>query len=62
MLRHRVTVGGETAVRVLYSARSLDEVRFCGPTAFVEMIAGQLVDIGHDPSRVRTERFGPTGS
>jgi hypothetical protein len=24
--------------------------------------AGQLVHIGHDPSRIRTERFGPTGS
>jgi len=33
----------------------------CGPSAFVEAIAGQLVDIGHDPSRIRTERFGPTG-
>jgi ferredoxin-NADP reductase len=116
MLRHRVAAGGETAVRVLYSARSLDEVLYqeellslgsnedigvrlaltrawpdswqahrgritpellrdvswpaeerpliyiCGPTAFVEAIAGQLVDIGHDPSRIRTERFGPTGS
>jgi ferredoxin-NADP reductase len=116
MLRHRVAVGGETPVRVLYSARSLDEVFYreeflslastrdvslhlaltrawpdiwqghrgrvtpellrevswpaderpliyiCGPTAFVEEIAGQLVDLGHDPSRIRTERFGPTGS
>jgi ferredoxin-NADP reductase len=116
MLRHRVAVGGETAVRVLYSARSLDDVIYreeflalgsnedlgvrlaltrawpdswqghrgritpellrdvswpaeerpliyiCGPTAFVEAVAGQLVDIGPDPSRIRTERFGPTGS
>jgi ferredoxin-NADP reductase len=116
ILRHRVAVGGETAVRVLYSARSLDEVLYreeflslgsnediavrlaltrawpdgwqghrgritpellrdvswpaeerpliyiCGPTAFVETIAGELVHIGHDPSRIRTERFGPTGS
>ena len=116
MLRHRVAVGAETAVRVLYSARSLDEVLYreeflalgsdedigvrlaltrawpdswqghrgritpellrdvswpaeerpliyiCGPTAFVEAIAGQLVAIGHDPSRIKTERFGPTGS
>jgi ferredoxin-NADP reductase len=116
MLRHHVAVRGETAVRVLYSARSLEEVLYreellslglnedigvhlaltrawpdtwhghrgritpellrdvswppeerpliyiCGPTAFVEAIAGQLVDLGHDPSRIRTERFGPTGS
>ncbi len=33
----------------------------CGPTAFVEAIAGTLVELGHDPGSVRTERFGPTG-
>jgi ferredoxin-NADP reductase len=33
----------------------------CGPTALVESVATQLVDLGHQPSRVRTERFGPTG-
>jgi ferredoxin-NADP reductase len=33
----------------------------CGPTPFVETAADLLVDAGHDPARVRTERFGPTG-
>jgi ferredoxin-NADP reductase len=33
----------------------------CGPTAFVETVADILVSFGHDPSRVKTERFGPTG-
>lgn len=33
----------------------------CGPTAFVEAVAGLLVDQGYDSSNVRTERFGPTG-
>lgn len=33
----------------------------CGPTGFVETIANLLVAQGHDPSRIRTERFGPTG-
>jgi ferredoxin-NADP reductase len=32
----------------------------CGPTGFVEAIADALVTLGHDPSRIRTERFGPT--
>ena len=32
----------------------------CGPTGFVEMIAERLVMAGHDPSRIKTERFGPT--
>ena len=30
----------------------------CGPTGFVEHVADILVQLGHDPSRVRTERFG----
>ncbi len=33
----------------------------CGPTGFVEAVADMLVALGHDPSRVKTERFGPTG-
>jgi len=33
----------------------------CGPTGFVESVTGALVELGHDPGRVRTERFGPTG-
>lgn len=30
----------------------------CGSTAFVESTAALLVALGHDPARVRTERFG----
>jgi len=33
----------------------------CGPTPLVESVAGALVELGHDPGRIRTERFGPTG-
>lgn len=33
----------------------------CGPTPFVEAAANLLVRAGHDPDRIRTERFGPTG-
>jgi ferredoxin-NADP reductase len=115
MLRHHRAVGSTVPARLLYSARSLDEViyrdelttlsdrgevdvRFtltrsqpegwsgyrrridgdllaeiawpaadrplvyvCGPTAFVETAAQALVDLGHDPGRIKTERFGPTG-
>jgi ferredoxin-NADP reductase len=32
----------------------------CGPTGFVETAASTLVALGHEPSRIRTERFGPT--
>jgi ferredoxin-NADP reductase len=30
----------------------------CGPTGFVEMAADILVALGHEPRRVKTERFG----
>jgi ferredoxin-NADP reductase len=35
-------------------------VYVCGPTGFVEAVADALVALGHDPNRIRTERFGPT--
>jgi ferredoxin-NADP reductase len=112
MLRHHQAAGSTVPVRMLYSARSLDEViyrdelqresgeidvRFtltrtqpegwhgysrridrslleevawptaqrplvylCGPTGFVETAASALVELGHEPGRIRTERFGPS--
>jgi len=116
MLRHHQAVESDTPARLLYSARSLEEViyrdelarladddvgdvRFtltrewpqtwpgyrrridrdllaevgwppaerplvyvCGPTGLVEAAANALVELGHEPARVRTERFGPTGA
>lgn len=34
----------------------------CGPTALVEVVANALVRLGLPPDRIRTERFGPTGT
>ena len=33
----------------------------CGPTPLVEAVATDLVELGHEPARVKTERFGATG-
>ena len=33
----------------------------CGPTPLVESVAEGLVHLGHVPTRIKTERFGPTG-
>ena len=33
----------------------------CGPTPFVEAVSEALVQLGHDPQAIKTERFGPTG-
>ena len=113
MARHRRLTGSAVPARLIYSARSLDDVIYrselesadpglevvvtltrtqppgwtgrsgrvdagllgdaawpprdgplafvCGPTSFVEAVAAALVELGYDPARVRTERFGATG-
>jgi ferredoxin-NADP reductase len=33
----------------------------CGGTLLVEAVAAALVELGYEPARVKTERFGPTG-
>ena len=116
MLRHHAAVQARIPVRLLYSARSVDDIIFrdelhrlgeaydvrieytltreapadwtghrrridralleevgwpagdhalafvCGPTPLVEHVATLLVEVGYDPPRVKTERFGPTGA
>jgi ferredoxin-NADP reductase len=36
------------------------DIFVCGPTPFVETAADILVALGHDPKKIRTERFGGT--
>ena len=46
---------------ISWPASDMPNVYVCGPTPFTESVASSLVELGHDPARVRTERFGPTG-
>lgn len=41
---------------------TLPQVFICGPTALVEGAAAAVVELGVPADRVRTERFGPTGT
>ena len=52
----------ELLEEVSWPARERPLAYVCGPTAFVETASEALVDLGHDPTRIRTERFGPTGT
>lgn len=52
--REMLTVDG-------FSPNDSPDIYVCGPTGFVENVAAVLVEEGHDPGRVRTERFGPSG-
>jgi ferredoxin-NADP reductase len=41
-----------------WPAEFTPDVFVCGPTGFVETVSDIFVALGHDPRRVRTERFG----
>ncbi|WP_037363995.1 ferredoxin reductase [Nakamurella lactea] len=59
-LPHRITLSDLTAHGW---PADLEPMCFvCGPTGFVEAVATALVDLGHPADRVKTERFGPSGS
>jgi ferredoxin-NADP reductase len=45
---------------VSWPAPEMPRVFVCGPTPLVESVSALFVELGHDPARVRTERFGPT--
>jgi len=59
---HRGRVDRNLLADVAWPPQQRPLVYVCGPTAFVEGVAEALVDSGHEPSRIRTERFGPTGT
>ena len=45
-----------------FPAQSRPRVFICGPTGLVETAGQHLLDLGHDPSLIKTERFGPSGA
>jgi ferredoxin-NADP reductase len=58
---HARRVDAEMLAEVGPSPAERPTIYVCGPTPFVEAVAAALVHLGHEPQRVRTERFGPTG-
>jgi ferredoxin-NADP reductase len=54
-------VDAEMLAEVGPEASEQPHVYVCGPTPFVETVAEALVGLAHDPQRIKTERFGPTG-
>jgi ferredoxin-NADP reductase len=59
--RSPARVDAELLKAVTFQPEDAPTTYVCGPTPFVEAVADLLVAAGHDPARVRTERFGPTG-
>jgi ferredoxin-NADP reductase len=54
-------VDAELLKAVAFAPEDEPTIYVCGPTPFVETVADLLVEAGHSPALVRTERFGPTG-
>ena len=54
-------VDGDMLREVGPTVQEEPEVYVCGPTPFVEAVADALVRLGHEPHRIKTERFGATG-
>jgi ferredoxin-NADP reductase len=43
-----------------FSPDRMPRIYVCGPTRFVEDVSSLLVELGHEASMIKTERFGPS--
>jgi ferredoxin-NADP reductase len=58
---YRRRIDGEMLAEVAFLPADRPLAFVCGPTPLVESAATALVELGHDPARIKTERFGRTG-
>jgi ferredoxin-NADP reductase len=58
---HRGRITPELLDQTSWPPEDHPRAYICGPTGFVEAVAEALVSAGHNPIRIRTERFGPSG-
>ena len=58
---YRRRIDRQMLAEVAWPAVERPHVFVCGPTPLVESVAAGLTDLGHEPERVKTERFGPSG-
>jgi ferredoxin-NADP reductase len=58
---HRGRIDRALVDAVTWTPQERPRIYVCGPTSFVETAAELLVDGGHRPDSIKTERFGPTG-
>jgi ferredoxin-NADP reductase len=59
---YRGRIDMELLAEVAWPPSTRPLVYVCGPTAFGETAAGELVGLGYEASQIRTERFGGTGT
>jgi ferredoxin-NADP reductase len=54
-------VNSDMLERCTFPVADRPRIFVCGSTPFVESVAATLIDIGHDPSWIRLERYGNSG-
>jgi ferredoxin-NADP reductase len=60
-LGHRRRVDKALLAEACFPPEQNPNIFICGSTPFVEDASRFLVELGHDPLTVKTERFGPSG-
>jgi ferredoxin-NADP reductase len=55
-------IDGALVAEATWPAADMATFYVCGPTSFVESLASYLRINGNSPDRIKTERFGETGS
>ena len=58
---HARRIDAPMLAEVGFAPVAAPKVFICGPTPMVEAVAEAAVTLGHEPGRVKTERFGATG-
>jgi ferredoxin-NADP reductase len=58
---YRRRIDNAMLTEVAWPLDAIPLIYVCGPTRLVESVATALVGLGHEPARIRTERFGPSG-
>ncbi|SDR59008.1 Ferredoxin-NADP reductase [Rhizobiales bacterium GAS113] len=58
---HRRRIDGAMLAETCFPPEQNPRMFVCGPTPLVEGVSRLLVELGHDPLTIKTERFGPSG-
>jgi ferredoxin-NADP reductase len=58
---HRRRIDRALLAEACFPPRQNPKIFVCGSTPFVENVSRLLVELGHDPLTIKTERFGPSG-
>jgi ferredoxin-NADP reductase len=58
---HRRRIDKELLAEACFPPEQSPNIFVCGPTSLVEAASRILVELGHHPLTIKTERFGPSG-